>query len=203
MKIQNKENILLYRLTEKEKEALTSHFGKQYELVDASDSFSDILALPARMVVLNPDALTDEEYQELNESFEWMDETLIVFSGYPRITDPDKELPYSYYVEDDIEHVSDLHPLKCEKELDLIDDFKAAVDAKDDLISEIGDAIYPEGAHRLDITSRIATLKSGDMLFRNFLDLVQQGDKRPSEERVTYRRKLMDALMAMKLADGL
>ena len=41
------------------------------------------------------------------------------------------------------------------------------------------------------------------MLFRNFLDLVQQGDKLPNEERVTYRRKLMDALMAMKLADGL
>lgn len=203
MKIQKKENILLYRLTEKEKEALTAHFGKQYEVVDVSDAFSDLIALPARMVVLNPEALTDEEYLELNESFEWMDETLIVFSEYPRVSDPDRGLPYSYYIEDDIEHVSDLHPLKCEKELDLIDDFKAAVDTKDDLISEIEDTIYPEAAHRLDITSRTATLKSGNTMFQNFLDLVQYGDKLPREQRAAYRQKLLDALMAMKHDKGL
>ncbi len=201
--ISGKHMILMYRLNQKEAEALRTYYGSQYDVLDVSDRFSDVIALPARMIVLNPDEISDEEYAEMNEMFEWQDAALIVFSGRPHVVDPDKSISYFYYIETDIEHLSEQNPLGCDAELGRIDAFQAAIDDVDTLISEIEDTICLKDANRLNLASRTAVLRNGSMLYRHFLDLVKQCGDLPGEQRETCRNELLNVLIAMKLACGM
>ena len=66
MPMENK--ILIYRLSERQNEILVEAFPNE-KVMDVTDCFTDLIAIPAVAVVLNPDALTDAETVSFNEVF--------------------------------------------------------------------------------------------------------------------------------------
>ena len=47
-----------------------------------TDCFSDILAIPATMIVLDPEQLSLQEMKQMNEVFKYDSDTIIVFTGH-------------------------------------------------------------------------------------------------------------------------
>ena len=48
--------------------------------MEGTDCFTDILAIPAAMIVLNPEQLSLQEMEQMNEVFKYDSETIIVFT---------------------------------------------------------------------------------------------------------------------------
>ena len=85
-----KDKILVYKVEPDEFAGITYIYGKRYEVIDESSCFTDILAIPAKVIFLNPDALTEEEYSQLNEVFQWDPDTHLVFTANPKNESPIK-----------------------------------------------------------------------------------------------------------------
>ena len=64
-----KPKILVYKVLPDELASVSQYYENQFEVIDESTCFTDILAIPAVMVILNPEALTQDEYALLNEVF--------------------------------------------------------------------------------------------------------------------------------------
>jgi hypothetical protein len=71
--------ILLYNLTDEQETILSESYGAKYEIVK-TECFTDILAIPAKMVVVNPETLNESDISQMNEVFQYDSETLIVFT---------------------------------------------------------------------------------------------------------------------------
>ena len=105
---EKKPKILVYKVLPDEFASVAQYYENQFEVIDESTCFTDILAIPALMVILNPDALTQEEYSLLNEVFQGDDETLIVFTANPKNESP---IEYSYFVDDTLAYLSNEPPM--------------------------------------------------------------------------------------------
>ncbi len=76
---EEKKKILMYDLTCEQETALAESYGATYEVVK-TDCFTDILAIPATMVVVNPEKLTRHDLSQMNEVFKYDFDTLIVLT---------------------------------------------------------------------------------------------------------------------------
>ena len=65
----NKTLIMTYGLSETQMEILRREFPSEY-IKDVTDCFTDLIAIPAAAVVVNPDTLADDEKSAFNEVFE-------------------------------------------------------------------------------------------------------------------------------------
>jgi hypothetical protein len=74
-----KEKILMYGLTDEEESKVQNRHGKDYEIVK-TDCFTDIIAIPAEMVIVNPEKLSETELKQMNEVFQHDCFTLILFT---------------------------------------------------------------------------------------------------------------------------
>ena len=72
--------ILLYNLTDELETILAESYGTKYEIVK-TDCFTDILAIPAKMVVVNPEKLNQSDISQMNEVFQYDSETVIVLTN--------------------------------------------------------------------------------------------------------------------------
>ena len=75
-----KEKILVYGLTAKQENLVQERHGAAYEIVK-TDCFTDILAIPATMVVVNPEKMSVTEQKQMNEVFQHDNFTLILFTN--------------------------------------------------------------------------------------------------------------------------
>ena len=82
-----KEKILTYKITPQEYEIISGYYGEQYDVIDESTCFDDILAIPAAIIFLNPATLTEAEYDQLNDLFQWDPDTFLVFTAKPERPD--------------------------------------------------------------------------------------------------------------------
>lgn len=103
-----KPKILVYKVLPDELASVSQYYENQFEVIDESTCFTDILAIPAVMVILNPEALTHDEYALLNEVFQGDDETLIVFTANPKNESP---INYSFFVDDALADRSNQPPI--------------------------------------------------------------------------------------------
>ncbi len=71
--------ILLYNLTDEQETILSESYGAKYEIVK-TECFTDILAIPAKMVVVNPEGLNQSDICQMNEVFQYDPDTLVVFT---------------------------------------------------------------------------------------------------------------------------
>ena len=74
-----KEKILMYGLTDTQEAWVQENFGKKNEIVK-TDCFTDIIAIPAEMIVLNPEKATAAEQKQMNDVFQHDHFTLLLFT---------------------------------------------------------------------------------------------------------------------------
>ncbi len=75
-----KEKILMYGLTAKQENLVKERHGTVYEIVK-TDCFTDIIAIPAEMVVVNPEKMSVMEQKQMNGVFQHDNSTLILFTN--------------------------------------------------------------------------------------------------------------------------
>ena len=76
-----KKKILMFKPALQQQVLLLKRYSDKYD-VEATDCFSDILAIPAAIIVLDPEQLTLQEMKQMNEVFKFDFETVIVFTGH-------------------------------------------------------------------------------------------------------------------------
>lgn len=83
---ESKKKILIYRPTLKQQVDLLRLYSDKCD-VEGTDCFTDLLAVPAAMIVLDPEQLSVEEIKQMNEVFKYDNETIIVFTCHitPRL----------------------------------------------------------------------------------------------------------------------
>ena len=74
-----KKKILIYKSSIEQQILLLKRYSDKYD-VEGTDCFTDILAIPAAMIVLNPEQLSLQEMEQMNEVFKYDSETIIVFT---------------------------------------------------------------------------------------------------------------------------
>lgn len=90
------ELVLIYGVDEKNYKLLNYLFCNSYDVLDVTNAFSDLLALRASAIVINPDMLKQNELEFLDEIYsENNDTTLIVFTK-----EIDKNVNFKYHVID-------------------------------------------------------------------------------------------------------
>ena len=75
-----KAKILMYGLTAGQENLVQERHGAAYEIVK-TDCFTDILAIPAAMVVVNPEKMSLTEQKQMDEVFQHDNFTLILFTN--------------------------------------------------------------------------------------------------------------------------
>ena len=75
-----KEKILMYGLTEEQENLVKERHAAEYEIVK-TDCFTDIIAIPAAMVIVNPEKLSVTEQKQMNEVFQHDYFTLLLFTN--------------------------------------------------------------------------------------------------------------------------
>lgn len=200
--MREKQNILLFGLDELEKEAIQQYFGQRFTVLDVSECFTDILAIPARIIILNPAKISKKNYLQMNEVFAWDDETHIIFTDKPRFPTDVSEVPFPYYVEDEIEHISEITPLGVEEVLELEDGYEAAEDNMYMLLTEIEHSIRRD-FEEMTLVSKTVSILNGSLAYRSFLDIVLFRDEMPLKRRTRYRHEILNMLFAFKLTCGM
>ena len=76
-----KKKILIYRPSLQQQVLLLKRYSDKCD-VEGTDCFSDILAIPATMIVLDPEQLSLQEMKQMNEVFKYDSDTVIVFTGH-------------------------------------------------------------------------------------------------------------------------
>lgn len=90
------ELVLIYGVDEKNYKLLNYLFCNSYDVLDVTNAFSDLLALRASAIIINPDMLKQNELDFLDEIYsENNDTTLIVFTK-----EIDKNVNFKYHVID-------------------------------------------------------------------------------------------------------
>ena len=111
---ESKKKILIYRPTLKQQVSLLKRYNDKCD-VEGTDCFTDLLAIPAAMIVLDPEQLSVEEMKQMNEIFKYDNETIIVFTCHvtPRfvgVLGPDKDSIFSenmkYQVVTELERIN-------------------------------------------------------------------------------------------------
>ncbi len=193
-----KEKILTYKISPQEFASISGYYGDTFEVIDESTCFEDVLSLPATMIVLNPEALTEAEYEQLDDLFQWDSDTMLVFSAKPKRPE---RIKYSYYVEDDFSH-PDGSTWGTDELLRQKNEYELAVQAKDQLLSDIDALITP--AEELSVVSKSAGLMNGTLLYQHLTDVIRyMKESVKPRERVAFRYEIISILLSMKLAYGL
>ncbi len=76
-----KKKILIYRSSLQQQVLLLKRYSDKCD-VEGTDCFSDILAIPAVMIVLDPEQMSLQEMKQMNEVFKYDSDTVIVFTGH-------------------------------------------------------------------------------------------------------------------------
>ncbi len=206
--------VITFGLTKDQVESIKTRYGCKYEVLD-TECFTDILAVPAIAVFINPNQLTKSEMAQLNEVFKFDTDTIIVFSEYPDVQMLEVlgsdfsdviDNALNYYIAEDLETITMwvLIPGTGMLVSDLvasIEEYPAEVNEKDILLDEINNSILPADDCRL--TDKAPIIRKRVQLYRHFYDLVQFGETGPARRKIPYRYEVMGVLIALKLAFGL
>lgn len=81
-----KKKILMYKPTLQQQVTMLIQYSDKCD-VEATDCFTDLLAIPAVMIVLDPEQLSVDEMKQMNDVFKYDNETIIVFTCHitPRL----------------------------------------------------------------------------------------------------------------------
>ena len=71
--------IIVYGLAEDQQDIIKSRYGKKYDVFD-TECFSDVLAIPALLIYIDPKKISVSEMKQLDEVFVEDKDTIIIFT---------------------------------------------------------------------------------------------------------------------------
>ncbi|MCR5766103.1 MAG: hypothetical protein K6G09_09035 [Treponema sp.] len=202
--------IITHKLNKEQLDTVKTCYGQKYEVLD-TECFSDVLAVPALLIFINPNQLSVSEMRQLNEVFRFDTDTIMVFSEYPNSlllkvlgSDIHESIDnMAYYVAEDLETITMYKTLSgtgefVSKLAEEVENYPLTVSEKDKLLNEIDDSIMPQDD--CPATCRASIIRNRTQIYRHFYELVQFGEIGPSRRKIPYRYELINVLLAFKLA---
>lgn len=189
----NKTLIMTYGLSETQMEILSREFPSEY-IKDVTDCFADLIAIPAAAVVVNPDALADNEKSAFNEVFEHDFDTCISVLGSW------EDMQFLHVAEDDYVNMKEtIGAIK--DRYSIPDEFAKVSQKKDDVVARIN-AVF-ENDPEASFLSQIGHIKSTSIPYDNLTKIVEHLTELKTKEKVPYRIELNSILQAVMIAHGI
>jgi hypothetical protein len=76
-----KKKIMIYKPSLHQQVFLLNRYSDRCD-VESTDCFSDILAIPAAIIILDPEDLSLQEMKQMNEVFKYDSDTIVMFTGH-------------------------------------------------------------------------------------------------------------------------
>ena len=205
--------IITYGLTADQQDIVKNRYGKTYDVV-VTDCFTDVLAIPAMLVFINPKALGVSEITQLDEVFKDDKETTVIFTDHLK---PEHYEVVGRNICESLEHMEyviaqDLETVMMHnatpgtgeyissfvKQKESLSD---ALTEKNKLLKNIEDSVMPpENCHLRD---RARMIRVRENLYRQFFEIVQFGETGPGRRKIPFRYELINIILALKLTYGL
>lgn len=185
--------IITYGLTSQQNMILNCEFPNN-EIRDVTECFTDLIAVPAIAIVINPYKLSEYETSVFNELFKYDYDTCIIFTNKPI------GINQVLYVREE-DHIGLTDTVKAIKEtLDLPRQYACAVKRLSNVITDIRNVL--NGDDDLPMSSKIVNIDSGCFVYEVITLLLKHKKTLKLRERYPYRVELNSILMSMMLAHG-
>lgn len=189
----NKTLIMTYGLSETQMEILRREFPSEY-IKDVTDCFTDLIAIPAAVVVVNPDTLADDEKSAFNEVFEHDFNTCISVLGSW------DDMQFVHVAEDDYVNMEEtISAIK--DRFSIPDEFAKVSQKKENVIARINAAF--ENDPDASYLSQIGHINSTSIPYDNLTKILEHLPELKAKEKVPYRIELNSILQAVMLAHGI
>ena len=189
----NKTLIMTYGLSETQMEILRREFPSEY-IKDVTDCFTDLIAIPAAAVVVNPDTLADDEKSAFNEVFEHDFNTCISVLGSW------DDMQFVHVAEDDYVNMEEtISAIK--DRYSIPDEFAKFNQKKENVIARINVAF--ENDPDASYLSQIGHINSTSIPYDNLTKIMEHIPELKAKEKVPYRIELNSILQAVMIAHGI
>ena len=148
--------IIVYGLAEDQQDIIKSRYGKKYDVFD-TECFSDVLAIPALLIYIDPKKISVSEMKQLDEVFVEDKDTIIIFTddldpkfyevlGHDIVETFDH---MKFYVAKDLETVTSLQlvpmlGMSVSEMIYSIEQFPKAVSDTQELLKDIEQTVMPD-----------------------------------------------------------
>lgn len=189
----NKKNILTYGLSEQQNHILQQIFGNE-DVLDVTDCFDDLIAIPAAAVVINPVMMRERDKETFNEAFQEDFDTAIVF------TEEMQDMRFLYTKEENL--LSMENTINAIKErLSIPEEHAKAKLYMNEILRRIEAIINPNSD--ASYMSQVAHMESYAIPYDDLNKLLEHIDELKAKDRYPYRSDLILMLKSVMLAHGI
>ena len=206
--------IIAYGLAEDQQEVIKNRYGKKYDVI-ATECFSDVLAIPALLIYIDPKKISVPEMKQLDEVFVEDIDTSIIFTddldpkfydvlGHNIIESFDH---MHFYVAKDLETIISLQFIPMEgrsvsEMLYWIEQYPVAVSDTHKLLKEIEQIVMPDDD--VDLADKYNNLCNWLRPYKDFHEIMKfNRGLSAGGKKIPFRYEVIDMLLAIKLAYGL
>ncbi len=174
---------------------ITDAVSDKYDVVDVTECFTDLIAIPAEAVVVCPSKLSSDSIKTFNEVFGKDYDTWVIFTEKP-----DLNIGVMYTLECEPEIMSDtIETLQGRYELP--EQIKKAYNYKKGILNEIEKIFEPD--RNLSMTDKVALIYKCCKPYIYLNRIVEHIPDLKLREKVPYRYELDHILLAVMLAHDL
>ena len=187
--------VLTFGITQKQQQIITAAVSNQYEVVDTTACFTDLIAIPAEAVILCPSKLSSDSIEIFHEIFGEEHDTRIIFTEEPMF-----HANIMYTLEHDPNTMRDtIKTLQDRYELPA--QIREAVQYREDTLHKIQEIFEPDSA--LSMRDKVAQIYHCCTPYTYLNQIVTHIPHLKFREKVPYRYELNHILLAVMLAHGL
>lgn len=206
--------IIIYGLAEDQQNIIKNRYSKKYN-VFATECFSDVLAIPALLIYIDPKKISVSEMKQLDEVFVEDKDTIIIFTDdldpkfYEVLGHDIAETfdHFNFYVAKDLETVTSvklipMYGTVVSKMIYTIEQFHKAVSDTQELLKDIEQTVMPDDD--VSLTDKYNVLCNWMRPYKDFHEIVKFNHGLSlGGKKVPFRYEIIDVLLAIKLAYGL
>lgn len=187
--------VLTFGITQEQQQIIADAVSDKYDVVDVTECFTDLIAIPAEAVVICPSKLSSDSIKTFNEIFGEDYDTWVVFTEKPSL---DIEVMYTLEREPEIMWDT-IEALQGRYELP--EQVKEAYNYKEDVLNEIKAIFEPD--RDLSMWDKMALIYNCCTPYTYLNKIVDHIPDLKLREKVPYRYELNHILLAVMLAHGL
>jgi hypothetical protein len=206
--------IIVYSLAEEQQDIIKRRYGKKYDVL-ATECFSDVLAIPALLIYIDPKKISVPEMKQLDEVFVEDKDTIIIFTDdldpkFYEVLGHDIVETFDhmhFYVAKDLETVISLqfipmHGMSVSEMIHEIEQFPKVVSDTQELLKDIEQTVMPDDD--VSLTDKYNVLCNWTRPYRDIHEIVKfNRGLSLGGKKVPFRYEIIDVLLAIKLAYGL
>lgn len=188
--VKPKKKIICYKLSESDLSGVTNAYKGKYNIIDASDCFEDVLAIPSVIVFINPNELTEAQFSMLYECFKYDNISSLVFSQ-----DPNKCWDFSFFIDEDLNHARISWENGYDKDA-LEDKWLDVLTEKEQFLLAIRKLISTPDNLKYTI-DKIVTTENNSHLYSYINRMICHLNALPSKNKVQFRQDVTSELNAI------